>query len=416
MSEKRLLFIAYHFPPIQGSTGVTRTLSFSKYLADWGWEVTVLTVNSSVYPDIREENIKLIPKNVRVVRAMAFDAQKHFSVMKKYPIILAIPDRVQSWIPFGFFKALKIIRKWKPQVIMSTYPIASAHCIGYLAHKITGVPWVADFRDPMAHDGYPSNPNIYKSFIKIEKLVFRNAAKVIVTTPGAAKLYANKFGQFPEQDIITISNGFDPDMFTIDRTGSDKLIKIDKCITLLHSGILYPSERDPRYLFIALYQLREEGYFVDKNIRLIFRGSGNNDLHLKQIDNFNLGGIVVMSPPLPYLDAISEMSDATGLLLLQAANCNHQIPAKLYEYLNCLKPILALTDKRGDTAALMQDLGSPYIANLDDVEAIKNTIKKFISDIIKNEPFIIPEVSVKEFSRKALTERLADVLNQFIVQ
>ena len=47
--RKRVLLIAYHFPPCQGSTGVTRSLAFAKYLQEWGWNVTVLTVSANAY-------------------------------------------------------------------------------------------------------------------------------------------------------------------------------------------------------------------------------------------------------------------------------------------------------------------------------------------------------------------------------
>ena len=34
--------MAYHLPPIQGSSGVLRSLSFARKLLERGWEVTVL--------------------------------------------------------------------------------------------------------------------------------------------------------------------------------------------------------------------------------------------------------------------------------------------------------------------------------------------------------------------------------------
>ena len=47
--SRRLLAIAYHFPPIQGSSGVHRTLAFARYLRDSGWSTTVLTVAPTAY-------------------------------------------------------------------------------------------------------------------------------------------------------------------------------------------------------------------------------------------------------------------------------------------------------------------------------------------------------------------------------
>ena len=145
-SARRLLLIAFHFPPIQGSTGVTRTLAFAKYLRDCGWEVTVLTAHPRAYPESRAENLAIIPPHVRVERAAAFDTRRHLSLAGKYPLALAVPDRWQSWIAGGFLRARRVIRQWRPDVIMCTYPIASAHYLGHLVHKWSGLPWGAAFR------------------------------------------------------------------------------------------------------------------------------------------------------------------------------------------------------------------------------------------------------------------------------
>ena len=59
---------------------------------------------------------------------------------------------------------MKMIRELKPAAIWSTYPIATAHLIGAELHRKTGLPWIADFRDPMAQDGYPADPVIWNAF------------------------------------------------------------------------------------------------------------------------------------------------------------------------------------------------------------------------------------------------------------
>ena len=43
---KRVLMVAYHFPPLAGSSGVQRTLRFVQQLPQHGWEPLVLTVQS----------------------------------------------------------------------------------------------------------------------------------------------------------------------------------------------------------------------------------------------------------------------------------------------------------------------------------------------------------------------------------
>ncbi|MHB8847456.1 MAG: glycosyltransferase, partial [Burkholderiales bacterium] len=78
---------------------------------------------------------------------------------------------------------------------------------------------------------------------------------------------------------------------------------------------------------------------------------------------------------------LTEMLTTDGLLILQASNCNHQIPAKLYEYMRAGRPILALTDPVGDTAKLLQEAGIHTIAPLDDVEAIQEKLLDFLTAV-----------------------------------
>ena len=39
---KKVLMIAYHFPPLAGSSGIQRTLRFAQQLPERGWQPIVL--------------------------------------------------------------------------------------------------------------------------------------------------------------------------------------------------------------------------------------------------------------------------------------------------------------------------------------------------------------------------------------
>ncbi len=83
------------------------------------------------------------------------------------------------------------------------------------------------------------------------------------------------------------------------------------------------------------------------------------------------------------------MLTADGLLILQAANCNDQIPAKLYECLRTRRPILGLTDPLGDTGRALAAAGIDTVAPLDSPPAIAEAIERFI-DLLEagNAPII----------------------------
>jgi len=408
LSSKNLLIIAYHFPPIQGSTGTIRTLAFSRYLEKLGWQVSVLTVSPDAYEAVLPENVASIPENVSVIRAPAFDTRKKLSIRGRYPLILALPDRWQSWIVGTARRAQRILETSKPDLILSTYPIPSAHAIGYLLHRRHNLPWVAEFRDPMLQQNYPDTLLERWAFGRLEKLVFRNATNIIVTTNGCKRFYRQRYPDFDENRLTVISNGYDPSVFDSARK-STPLPPSDQLV-ILHSGLLYPRGRNPSAFFEALRSLLNKGFFAGRSIEFRFRASGGVEDYVNAVDEYALNSLVKFMPQISYVDAIREMQSVDALMLFQGASCNDQIPAKAYEYFYCQKPILAFTDPDGDTGELLRHVGIGPIARLEDSTEIELAIKQFVEGLETGKIPIIPLPTAQEYSREALTERLNEVL------
>lgn len=402
---KRLLMVAYHFPPLAGSSGIQRTLRFAKYLPDFGWEPIVLTVHPRVYEKTSPDLLSEIPQGTVVVRVPAFDTARHFSIKGRYPSFLARPDRWISWLPGATVMGLSMIKRYKPDVIWSTYPIATAHLVGATLQKHSGLPWVADFRDPMAQEGYPSDPLTRKSFVKIEESAMKKATLCTFTTPGAARLYAQRYPHAADR-LRVIENGYDEETFKGITPGGHALNPGK--ITLLHSGIVYPSERDPTQFLQAIRALIDAGKISTDQLRVRFRASMHEDFLRGLTDKFGLKECIELLPPIPYNDALDEMMRADGLLIMQASNCNDQIPAKLYEYLRAGRPILALTDSAGDTAGVLRNAGINAIAPLDRADAICALLAGSIAAL--NVGALAAPEKVAKCSRKNRTKDLATLL------
>jgi hypothetical protein len=94
---KRVLMIAFHYPPMRGSSGIQRALKFSQYLPEFGWQPLVLTVNPRAYESVSHDQMCEVSDHVRVARAFALDTARHLSLRGRYPGLLALPDRWISW-------------------------------------------------------------------------------------------------------------------------------------------------------------------------------------------------------------------------------------------------------------------------------------------------------------------------------
>src|SRR6476620_11319792 len=249
---RRVLMVAFHFPPFSGSSGVQRTLRFVQHLRKFNWEPIVLTAQARAYERASEDLVSEVPRGTVVERAFALDTARHLSIAGRYPAMFARPDRWTTWRIGAIPAGLRLVRQFRPHVIWSTYPIATAHVIGAALCRKTNLPWIADFRDPMAQDGYPSDPLVWRSFKQIEEQAVRRAHYSVFTTPSAVRMYRDRYPDHAER-VTLLENGFDEDSFAaIPSNGTDPEPLVPGAVTLLHSGVVYPSERDPTQLFAAL--------------------------------------------------------------------------------------------------------------------------------------------------------------------
>jgi hypothetical protein len=351
-------------------------------------------------------------------RVFALNAAKHLSLMGRYPAAFAVPDRWVSWRLLGVRAAIKLAHKFRPDVVWSTYPIATAHQIGAAVARRSGLPWVADMRDPMVeYDPYtdthfPKDDEVRESRLNIEKDVIRLASRVVLCTEGARSICLDRYGAQHSDKYAVIPNGYDDASFRQVEEKSSRVVAKKRCgFVLLHSGTVYPdSDRGPASLFEALSSLRKEGELPD-GFRLVLRGSGHIKYLTRLINKFRIEDLVELAPSVTYQTALKEMLESEALLVIQGPSSNPAIPAKLYEYFRARKPILGLLHPEGDTAALLQSLSAGIAAPLDDPARIASALKSLFENITEDRSLTISESDLPAFSRENQTGDLARLLD-----
>ncbi len=58
---KKVLMVAFHYPPYEGGSGVHRTLKFSRYLPENAWQPIVLSAQPKAYPQTGKKQLQPIP-------------------------------------------------------------------------------------------------------------------------------------------------------------------------------------------------------------------------------------------------------------------------------------------------------------------------------------------------------------------
>jgi glycosyltransferase involved in cell wall biosynthesis len=414
---KRVLLIAYHYPPCGTSSGQQRTLCFSRDLQDCSWSSLVLTVNPRAYAVTKMDQLGQIPPKVPVRRAFALDTTRHLGIGGRYLGWLALPDPWVSWLLGAIPAGLRMIRKHRPQILWSTYPIATAHLIGLALHRLTGIPWVADFRDPMTEidpvtqQQYPTDPRVWKARRWVERQTLKYCSRAVFVTPGSLRIHQERYPRLAGR-MTVIANGYDEENFAAaERSPRAAPIKRDRLL-LLHSGILYPGpDRDPTAFFAAIARLWQLQKISGENLQIRLRASGSEDYYRRLIRDYALEDMVSIEPPIPYQEALAEMLSADGLLVFQGRTSNPAVPAKLYEYLRARRPIFALVDHEGDTAVVLRNANVGTLVPLDDRQKIAEGLVDFLAQIQQGTAPLPSFAEAEHHSRKSKAKELATLLD-----
>ena len=415
-STKRVLLIAFHFPPFKGGSGPERTLAFCRNLPGLGWQPIVLSAKPMAYEFVSDERLKDIPPEVIVKRAFALDAARHFAVRGRYPPWAALPDRWISWVLGAVPSGWRLIREHRPRFIWSTYPITTAHIVGYLLARVSGLPWIADFRDPMVEfvertqTLYPAEPRLRNARLRVERLAAVRAAMMVFCTQGAAEIFARRYPQVSAERIHVIPNGYDEASFPA-RAELD--LKATTRLTLVHSGVLYPGpDRDPTTFLEAIRALLDAEPRWRERLCIVLRASAHDGVYRPVIERLALAPWVELAPPLPYRDALEEMLHASGLLVFQGHTSNPAIPAKLYEYFRAGRPIFAMVDDAGDTAALLRAEGVGTLVPIDDAKRIQAGLSEFLAAVEAGMSPVLGRDRAASFERGARAADLARLLDR----
>ena len=420
-TPNRILMIAYHYPPCSVSSGLQRTLSFSRHLPAYGWAPIIVSAHPRVYERTSSEQLSDIPASVLVKRPFALDTAVHVAFRGRYFNWMALPDRWVSWLIGAVPAGLNAIWRYRPRLLWSTYPIATAHLVAFVLHRLTGIPWIADFRDPMVEmdpvtkQEWPIDPAIRKARSWVERLTLAHCSRAVLASPGSLRIYADRYRDVPPEHMTVIRNGYEENSFAEARQSEPARHAQNGQIVLLHSGVLYPSpDRHPGAFLSALGALKRSGKISPSNVKVVLRASSYEAAYRALIRQEGLEGMVYLEPPIAYRAALTEMLQADGLLVFQGHDSNPAIPAKIYEYFRARRPVFAMVDPEGDTAGELRSARVGQLVPLDSSERIAEGLSEFLVNVRKGTAPVMADAELHHHSREAKTAELAELLDGMI--
>ncbi|WP_405132543.1 glycosyl transferase [Paenibacillus sp. FSL H8-0175] len=442
IERKKVLIIAYIFPPLGGS-GVQRTLKFVKYLRDFGWEPVVLTVDEGDFPFTDSTLEKEIPQEVEVIRIrenkdldiyyvnklieMYQTVVGNDVILKEYIELLeSNPDKLNdfAFLPdHAIVFAKEVLDKINDllnfdeiDLIYSTSGPYSDHLIGYFLKNKYEKKWICDFRDEWTNNPYADFDRksiLFKMIESMEINILESCDKILTTTPLAMQNYIRSF-DLETNKIETITNGYDEqdfsELLTSNEQGGDKKFRI------MHNGIIYMI-RTPETFMKAVHNLVLYDLIPREKIEIIFTLTENDD-HWRDIaEQLGIDDLVDFLGYLNHQESLLYASNADLLLLIVGPGEKNKsvYTGKVFEYLRLGKRILALSPSESLVEALINKTSRGANYEFEDVQGMQEYIlslykewetKEFL-DLVINE-------DIRGFERRQLTQKLSDVFTEVI--
>jgi glycosyltransferase involved in cell wall biosynthesis len=459
-----VLMVAYDFPP-RSTSGVYRPLKFAKYLPEFGWRPVILTVSNYPHDIIDETLLGELPECSAVYRAHSIEPKRweealfhnlyrkgstgapqpvrsnepsegasqetnsrqggmSFKSMVKKLIFsplshlshdyLYTPDEHVGWVPLAVAKGLQAIRRERVDVIITTSPPETNHLVGLWLSRLSGKPWIADFRDPWSDNFMKkTRPNARVNFERrTERKVLRKADIILHVGERMAQLSQSSFPEIDKSKHASITNGYDEsDYRDFDAAQIYRAHQAPQ-LSLLNVGTVY--EDSAMMPLLAAYRnLVTKPEFAGQ-LKLTFMGK-MLDEHIEAVSVPELKDHISLTGFVPHHDALHTMMASDVILLMPAkgdVNTNDKIiPGKLFELLRAGRPILMM-GWEGESADMVRRSGSGIFVPAEDTAKIEEALKELIRRKKTGQLQTEPNWSyIRQFDRKVLTGRLAQLLD-----
>lgn len=415
---KNILVFAYYFPPL-GLSGVQRTLAFVKYLPQFGWKPTVITVGDIAYYAHDNELLNEVERNgIEVIRTKSLDPHSMAGKGKTFEMpseskrkILSLlsdtflfPDSKRGWKKFAKDAAKVALKVKRFDAIFSTAPPYTAHIAASEIAKEYNIPLYLDYRD--AWVDYPFRRYItpfHKILhIKKEKQVMESARRIFVASDSISYAMEKRYGNDFTAKATVIPQGYDPEYFT----GNDYQKKGDK-IKITYSGVFY-EDRTPEYLLKAVKQLFEKKPMLRNKVELWFIGVFREE-HKIIINELGLQHNTRIWGYVNHDRCVELLSESDILWAMMMDDCS--TPGKIFEYIGAQKHILGCVPTQGNMANIIRECEGTVIAP-DDCKEIEHTLEMLMEKHQKGTLTIASNEVRAKYNRRNLTETLAEILDE----
>ena len=380
-TKGKILFIGHTIPPLVSARGLSN-LYHVKYLSEFSWGLDVLTISPSPNsPQFDKSSIEMLPPSARIFRTYPGLHKIYYNIIKSKGNIskskgktiskkrsltisksilkvisnLMIPDAVIFWYPFAVLQGLKLINKYKYDILISSGPPFTPHLIGYTLKKIGNLHWIMVCGDPWVFKFTYKHKGI-RFWIdhKLEELFLKSTDAITVTNNKTKENYLKNYPFLIDSKINVIPNGVDYEEF------DNVLVEKSEKFRILYTGTIYKNQRLEPFLnaLKCIYEKEE----LKEQVEVVFVGN-IDDEYIELIANMGLKERIsvkgFISPK-----KIPSLIMGADILLYFGAMGGLQLAGKLFYYIAARRPILCIKgDERDPVLKILQGLNRGVIVD-----------------------------------------------------
>ena len=438
---KRVLIITYYWPPTGGS-GVQRWVKFAKYLPSEGWQPVIYTPENPEQLAVDTSLEAEIPAEVEVLKTHIvepYELYKKFlrksghskEVVEVNPVNAqnkSFAQKAAMWVRGNFFRpdprciwikpSVKFLKKYLEEhpidLIVSTGPPQSMHLIGRELARETGLPWIADFRDPWTKIFYFKHLSMTRLterwHKKMEKKVLDDASVVVAVSP----LVQQEFQAMTQTPVELITNGFDECDFRDESAEGDCNVQSaaaggsDKDFVITHTG-LFAADGNPTTLWKVLAEKCSKNEAFAKALKIRFVGKTDEAI----MESLRAEGLEEHLTDLgyqPHAVAVEEQRCASLLILPLRKEPEYKavLPGKLFEYLASWRPVLGIGQPDGAMSMILNTTKTGVVLDWEDKASHDRYIELCWQNHLKGK-LTVEDADISQFTRRNLTRRMAQL-------
>ncbi|MGZ4625254.1 MAG: glycosyltransferase [Kineosporiaceae bacterium] len=370
-SRPRIVYVAFYFPPTRAS-GVYRSRATANHLAAAGWDVTVITPQREFFTDYINSFDPSLESTVRgdvqvdrvrfPGRAWEPDVRRYSWLRANVPALskaintrvenAVFPEHYSPWIPRVVRRVRELHRRAPVDVVLATGNPFSAFAAAWATRRLTGIPYVVDYRDSWTLDLFqdaPAFPPDHPAW-RWERRILDRAARIAFVNDPLRAWHADRYPRDADR-MIVVQNGYEPEI--LGEVPAPRPVLVDGAERPLDYGYVgtltqhVPVEpfldgwrlaraADPRLAAASMHVLGHLGFFPASAHAL--RGKLPRDGE----DGVHYRGSVPKAE-------VGRAYAGLDVLVLMLAGGRYVTSGKVYEYMAAGRPIVSVHDP--DSAA-----------------------------------------------------------------